>query len=112
MLAGSTEARKKKIIIHLPQPIKKQKHTHTLVKTVHHHHKPTVIKEEKIIKQEVKIHKPVTKVREEVEHEHFHHHYSHNHDSGIESEHDFGSSLGGGQDHHGGFHFESKSSHP
>lgn len=72
MIIGSSEAgRKKKIVIHLPIPVKKAKHVHTLVKTVHHHHKPTVIKEEKIIKHEV--HKPI--IKEEVEHEHFHHHY-------------------------------------
>jgi hypothetical protein len=67
--------RRRKIIIHIPVKVKAQKHTHTLVKSVHHHHKPTVIKEEKIIKQE--IHKVPDK--EEVEHEHFHHHYKHDH---------------------------------
>jgi hypothetical protein len=83
------------------------------VKNVHHHHKPTVIKEEKVIKQEVKIHKPVTKIREEVEHEHFHHHYSHNHDNGV-ADHDSGfeGSFGGHEHEHHGFSFESKSSHP
>jgi hypothetical protein len=49
--------RRRKIIIHIPVNVKQQKHTHTLVKPVHVHHKPTVIKEEKVIKQE--IHKPV-----------------------------------------------------
>lgn len=37
--------------------MKQKKHTHTLVKKEHVHHKPIVIKEERIIKQE--IHKPV-----------------------------------------------------
>ena len=81
--------------------MKQQKHTHTLVQPVHVHHKPTVIKEEKVIKQE--IHKPIhyTKeihhkpieehheyvhpveikeykppvYKEEISHEHLHHHY-------------------------------------
>lgn len=91
--------RRRKIIIHVPVKVKQQKHTHTLVKPVHVHHKPTVIKEEKIFKQE--IHKPTyhTKevfskpveyhkeeiipeiqaykpiYKEEVSHEHLHHHY-------------------------------------
>ncbi|XP_055599584.1 uncharacterized protein LOC129748840 [Uranotaenia lowii] len=74
---GITAAgKRRKIIIHVPVKVKQTKHTHTEVKTVHHHHKPTVIKEEKIIKKEV--HKPVV-IKEEVEHEHFHHHYKHDH---------------------------------
>lgn len=79
--------------------MKQQKHVHTLVKPVHVHHKPTVIKEEKIIKQEIhnpvhhitkeihkpieihEIHKPVEYkehkpiYKEEISHEHLHHHY-------------------------------------
>lgn len=84
--------------------MKQQKHTHTLVKPLHIHHKATIIKEEKIIKQE--IHKPIhyTKevekpsevhheaikapekkeykpkeykpiFQEDISHEHLHHHY-------------------------------------
>lgn len=79
--------------------MKQQKHTHTLVKPLHVHHKPTIIKEEKIIKTE--IHKPVHYTKEEkkpaevhheeiklpetkeykpiyeeeISHEHLHHHY-------------------------------------
>lgn len=68
---------KKKIIIHIPVKQKHHKHTHTHLKSIHHHHKPTIIKEEKIIKQE--IHHPAIKIKEEVEHEHFHHHYKHDH---------------------------------
>ena len=49
--------RVRKIIIHIPVSVQQKKHTHTLVKKEHVHHKPIVIKEEKIIKQE--IHKPV-----------------------------------------------------
>ncbi|XP_052868358.1 uncharacterized protein LOC128274263 [Anopheles cruzii] len=77
LLVESAKAgKRRKIIIHVPVKVKQQKHVHTEVKTVHHHHKPTVIKEEKVVKQE--IHKPVV-IKEEVEHEHFHHHYKHDH---------------------------------
>ncbi|XP_055640680.1 uncharacterized protein LOC129778054 [Toxorhynchites rutilus septentrionalis] len=77
LIAGvAATGKRRKIIIHVPVKVKQQKHTHTELKTVHHHHKPTVIKEEKIIKKE--IHKPVV-IKEEVEHEHFHHHYKHEH---------------------------------
>uniref|UniRef100_A0A182ISE5 Uncharacterized protein n=1 Tax=Anopheles atroparvus TaxID=41427 RepID=A0A182ISE5_ANOAO len=85
--------KRRKIIIHVPVKVNKQKHVHTEVKTVHHHHKPTVIKEEKIVKQEV--HKPVV-IKEEVEHEHFHHHYKHDHPTFEFDGHDsngFGSGL-------------------
>ncbi|KAJ6642379.1 hypothetical protein Bhyg_07327 [Pseudolycoriella hygida] len=68
--------KKKKIIIHIPVKQTHHKHTHTQIKTIHHHHKPTIFKEEKIIKQEV--HKPVH-IKEEIEHEHYHHHYKHDH---------------------------------
>lgn len=93
-------ARHRKIIIHVPVKTKQQKHTHTLLKPVHVHHKPTIIKEEKTVKQEIHkptyhtkeiIHKPVEihheviKVpeikehkpiyKEEISHEHLHHHY-------------------------------------
>lgn len=52
---------------------------HTVLKEVHHHHKPSIIKEEKIIQQE--IHKPVALLptKEDFEHEHIHHHYKHEH---------------------------------
>ncbi|XP_058453927.1 uncharacterized protein LOC131431954 [Malaya genurostris] len=77
LFAGVTAAgKRRKIIIHVPVKVKQQKHIHTEVKTVHHHHKPTVVKEEKIIKKEV--HKPIV-IKEEIEHEHFHHHYKHDH---------------------------------
>lgn len=66
--------RRRKIIIHVPVKVKQQKHTHTLVKPVHVHHKPTVIKEEKVIKQEihkpVHIHKEIIHKPAEVHHEH------------------------------------------
>lgn len=68
--------RKKKIIIHIPVKQSHHKHTHTKVKSIHHHHKPLVIKEEKVIKHEIK--KPV-KIIEDVSHDHFHHHYKHDH---------------------------------
>lgn len=76
--------------------LKKQKHVHTVVKPVHVHHKPSVIKEEKFYKHEVHkpIHvhkedyhyeKPVVEYKkkevvkpiykEEISHEHLHHHY-------------------------------------
>lgn len=87
--------KRRKIIIHVPVKVKQQKHIHTQVKTVHHHHKPTVIKEEKIIKKEV--HKPVV-IKEEVEHEHFHHHYKHDHPT---FEIDGHESLGEGNDFSG-----------
>lgn len=45
------------------------------MKNVHHHHKPLVIKEEKIIRE---IKKPI-KIIEDISHDHFHHHYKHNH---------------------------------
>lgn len=89
--------RHRKIVIHVPVKVKQSKHTHTLLKPVHVHHQPTVIKEEKFIKQE--IHKPVHHItkeyvkpvevhheiikpeykppiyKEEISHEHLHHHY-------------------------------------
>lgn len=88
--------RHRKIIIHVPVKFKKQKHVHTVVKPVHVHHKPSLIKEEKIIRHEV--HKPIhihkeefyekpapvieykkKEIRpiykEEISHEHLHHHY-------------------------------------
>lgn len=94
-------ARRRKIIIHVPVKVKQQKHTHTLVKPVHVHHKPTVIKEEKVIKTEIhrpvhhtkeihkpaeihheiykpeikEYHKPSPIYKEEISHEHLHHHY-------------------------------------
>lgn len=50
--------RHRKIIIHVPVKLKKEKHTHTLIKPLHVHHKQTIIKEEvkPIIKE---IHKPI-----------------------------------------------------
>lgn len=58
----SRSGRRRKIIIHVPVKVKQQKHTHTLVKPLHVHHKQTVIKEEKVIKQE--IHKPTYHTKE------------------------------------------------
>lgn len=50
--------RHRKIIIHVPVKLKKEKHTHTLIKPVHVHHKSTIINKEvkPIIKE---IHKPI-----------------------------------------------------
>lgn len=88
----------------MPVKVKQQKHTHTLLKPIHVHHKPRVIKEEKVVEKEIhkpihitkhhepiEIHKPfefheevhhkpfeVKKhpiYKEEVSHEHLHHHY-------------------------------------
>lgn len=58
-------------------PLKKShhKHTHTQVKNIHHHHKPIVIKEEKVIKEIVKKEPVPIKIKEEISHDHFHHHY-------------------------------------
>jgi len=78
--------RKKKIIIHIPVKQNSHKHVHTKVKSIHHHHKPLVIKEEKVIKHEYKS-KPI-KVIEDVSHDHFHHHYKHHHPTLVELGHD------------------------
>lgn len=54
----SHSGRRRKIIIHVPVKVKTQKHTHTLIKPLHVHHKQTIIKEEvkPIIRE---IHKPI-----------------------------------------------------
>lgn len=68
----------RKIIIRLPGlKTAPKKPTQPILKEVHHHHKPSIIKEEKIIKQE--IHKFPHKFEKEIEHEHVHHHYKHEH---------------------------------
>ncbi|KAJ8737025.1 hypothetical protein PYW07_000296 [Mythimna separata] len=38
ILVASTEGRNKKVVIHVPYKVKKIKHTHTVYKTIHHHH--------------------------------------------------------------------------
>lgn len=113
--------RHRKIIIHVPVKLKKEKHTHTLIKPLHVHHKQTIIKEEvkPIIKEihkpieihkeihhkPVEIHKEVHKeyeikkpkpiYKEEISHEHLHHHYKHVHpDISSGSSSDFGSEHG------------------
>jgi hypothetical protein len=90
--------------------VKQQKHVHTLIKPVHVHHKPTIIKEEvkpiikEIHKHPVEIHKEIHKeieykkptpiYKEEISHEHLHHHYKHVHPdiTSHGTSYDFGSS--------------------
>ncbi|KAJ8737787.1 hypothetical protein PYW08_000382 [Mythimna loreyi] len=38
ILVANTEGRTKKVVIHVPYKVKKIKHTHTVYKTIHHHH--------------------------------------------------------------------------
>ncbi|GAB0100207.1 hypothetical protein DMENIID0001_162120 [Sergentomyia squamirostris] len=74
-LSSAEGGKGKKVKIHLPVHVKHHKHTHTIVKNIHHYHKPTLIKEEKFLKAEAS--SPLSK--EDIEHEHFHHHYKHDH---------------------------------
>lgn len=126
--------RHRKIIIHVPVKLKKEKHTHTLIKPLHVHHKSTIIKEEvkpiiKEIHKPIEIHKeihhkpieihkeihhpeyeikrPKPIYKEEISHEHLHHHYKHVHPdvSSSSSSSDYGSDLGGS-------HYAFQSSHP
>ncbi|XP_020803373.1 uncharacterized protein LOC110180092 [Drosophila serrata] len=60
---------KKKIVIHVPIHKKIEKHIHTVVKHVHHHHKPLVLKEEKKV-----IHEDHRPIQIHQTKEHFHHH--------------------------------------
>nr|XP_017034575.1 uncharacterized protein LOC108083342 [Drosophila kikkawai] len=93
--------KKKKIVIHVPIHKKIEKHIHTVVKHVHHHHKPLVLKEEKKVIHEdhrpIQIHQtkehihhhslplaaaapaavPEPELEEEEEHIHHHHNYEH-----------------------------------
>ncbi|XP_011209489.2 sex-determining region Y protein [Bactrocera dorsalis] len=62
--------KKKKVVIHVPVHKKIEEHTHTIIKHIHHHHKPIVIKEEKVIHEE---HHPIIH-KEHISHEHQHHH--------------------------------------
>ncbi|XP_038216647.1 uncharacterized protein LOC119835737 [Zerene cesonia] len=39
ILATAAAGRTKKVVIHVPYKVKKIKHTHTVYKTIHHHHK-------------------------------------------------------------------------
>ncbi|CAK1554837.1 unnamed protein product [Leptosia nina] len=39
ILASASGGRSKKVIIHVPYKVKKIRHTHTVYKTIHHHHK-------------------------------------------------------------------------
>ncbi|KAH8373809.1 hypothetical protein KR200_004191 [Drosophila serrata] len=61
--------KKKKIVIHVPIHKKIEKHIHTVVKHVHHHHKPLVLKEEKKV-----IHEDHRPIQIHQTKEHFHHH--------------------------------------
>ncbi|XP_028170848.1 histone-lysine N-methyltransferase, H3 lysine-79 specific-like [Ostrinia nubilalis] len=38
LLLAIAECRTKKVVIHVPYKVKKIKHTHTVYKTIHHHH--------------------------------------------------------------------------
>lgn len=62
--------RNKKVVIHVPYKVKKIKHVHTVYKTVHHHHKPSVGYEHEAS------HQHHVAVNGE-EHEHFHHMHLH-----------------------------------
>lgn len=53
--------RRKNIKIHIPLEVRHHKHTHTIIKNIHHHHKPRKSLQE-ITSQDLK-------------HEHVHHHY-------------------------------------
>lgn len=98
-------------MIHVPVKVRKQQHTHTVVKPIHVHHKPTIIKEElkpiikEIHKYPVEIHKEIIHekfevkkppiYKEEISHEHLHHHYKHVHpDVSSSSSFDFGGDIG------------------
>ncbi|KAH8420621.1 hypothetical protein KR009_012184 [Drosophila setifemur] len=66
--------KKKKIVIHVPIHKKIEKHIHTVVKHVHHHHKPLVLKEEKKV-----IHEDHRPIQIHQTKEHIHHHEKHEH---------------------------------
>ncbi|XP_017851498.1 histidine-rich glycoprotein [Drosophila busckii] len=81
--AGSHQ-KKKKIVIHVPIHKKIEKHVHTVIKHVHHHHKPLVLKEEKkIIHEEhrpIQIHQTKEHIHHHEKHDHEHHdHHEHHH---------------------------------
>ncbi|KAH9637351.1 hypothetical protein HF086_006995 [Spodoptera exigua] len=63
-LVVKIEGRNKKVVIHVPVKVKKIKHTHTVYKTIHHHHKHR------------DPHMDHTLMGSE-EHEHFHHFHIH-----------------------------------
>ncbi|XP_033238414.1 histidine-rich glycoprotein [Drosophila pseudoobscura] len=78
--AGSQQ-KKKKIVIHVPIHKKIEKHIHTVVKHVHHHHKPLVLKEEKKVIHEdhrpIQIHQTKELVHHHEKHDHHDHHDHH-----------------------------------
>ncbi|EDW06099.1 uncharacterized protein Dmoj_GI16428 [Drosophila mojavensis] len=78
--AGSQQ-KKKKIVIHVPIHKKIEKHVHTIIKHVHHHHKPLVLKEEKkIIHEEhhpIQIHQTKEHIHHHEKHDHAHDHHEH-----------------------------------
>ncbi|XP_034119687.1 histidine-rich glycoprotein [Drosophila sulfurigaster albostrigata] len=84
------QQKKKKIVIHVPVHKKIEKHVHTVIKHVHHHHKPIVLKEEKkIIHEEhrpIQIHQTKEHIHHHEKHEHAHHNH-HNHDHHEHHEH-------------------------
>lgn len=86
----SSQQKKKKIVIHVPVHKKIEKHVHTIIKHVHHHHKPIVLKEEKkIIHEEhrpIQIHQTKEHIHHHEKHDHAHHdhHEHHEHHSPIE----------------------------
>ncbi|KAH8324982.1 hypothetical protein KR074_007155, partial [Drosophila pseudoananassae] len=74
--------KKKKIVIHVPIHKKIEKHIHTVVKHVHHHHKPLVLKEEKKV-----IHEDHRPIQIHQTKEHIHHHEKHDHHDHHEHHH-------------------------
>ncbi|XP_033242906.1 histidine-rich glycoprotein isoform X2 [Drosophila miranda] len=75
------QQKKKKIVIHVPIHKKIEKHIHTVVKHVHHHHKPLVLKEEKKVIHEdhrpIQIHQTKELVHHHEKHDHHDHHDHH-----------------------------------
>ncbi|XP_034489695.1 histidine-rich glycoprotein isoform X2 [Drosophila innubila] len=71
------QQKKKKIVIHVPVHKKIEKHVHTVIKHVHHHHKPIVLKEEKKIIHEE--HRPI-QIHQTKEQIHHHENYHEKHD--------------------------------
>lgn len=72
LYSSCSHQKKKKIVIHVPVHKKIEKHVHTVIKHVHHHHKPIVLKEEKKIIHEE--HRPIQIHQTK---EHIHHHEKH-----------------------------------